>query len=208
MQDWEAWVRGQRIAILWQFDTIRNDLSGYGVYTKTMADRFRIVFKSFHFFYRLRIQKFADTDPLRVNRRPIRKDFFPDRYVFTSSSCKRGLNSPCAGPRNRPKSGCCGPAEAAYKLFSRQWRKKKVTSGSFRLSCGFSWHNATIFLIKLSSWRIYQILFARRPVTSFLVSFWLKSSNVDSDGFWMELLCKILAACIGKQRTIPEKRKS
>ena len=42
-------------ALLWQFDTIRNDLSGYGVYTKTMAYRFRIVFKSFHFFYRLRI---------------------------------------------------------------------------------------------------------------------------------------------------------
>ena len=53
MQDWEAWVRGQRIAMT--FDTIRNDLSGYGVYTKTMAYRFRIVFKSFHFFYRLRI---------------------------------------------------------------------------------------------------------------------------------------------------------
>ena len=42
-------------ALLWQFDTIRNDLSGYGVYTKTMAYRFRIVFKSFHFLYRLRI---------------------------------------------------------------------------------------------------------------------------------------------------------
>ena len=28
------------------------------------------------------------------------------------------------------------------------------------------------------------------------------------DGFWMELLFKILAACIGKQRTIPENRKS
>ena len=43
-----------------------------------------------------RLQKFADTDRVRVNRRPIRKDFFPDRYdfvpiVFTSSSCKRGL---------------------------------------------------------------------------------------------------------------------
>ena len=62
-----------------------------------------------------------------------------------------GLEAPCAGPRNRPKSGCCGPAEATYKLFSRQWRKKKVTSGSFPLSCGLSWHNATIFLIKLSS---------------------------------------------------------
>ena len=66
-----------------------------------MAYRFRIVFKSFHLFYRLRIvtvQKFADTDRLRVNRRPIRKDFFPDRYdfvpiVFTSSSCKRGLRA-------------------------------------------------------------------------------------------------------------------
>ena len=108
--------------------------------------------------------------------------------------------------RRPPKSGCCGPAEATYKLFSRQWRKKKVTSGSFPLSCGLSWHNATIFLIKLSSWRIY--LFVRRPVTSILVSFWLKSSNVDYDGFWMELLFKILAACIGKQRTIPENRKS
>ena len=42
----------------------------------------------------------------------------------------------------------------------------------------------------------------------FLVSFWLKSSNVDYDGFWMELLCKILAACIEKQRTIPDNRKS
>ena len=46
-----------------------------------------------------RLQKFADTDRLRVNRRPIRKDFFPDRYgfapiVFTSSSCKRGLSVP------------------------------------------------------------------------------------------------------------------
>ena len=44
-----------------------------------------------------RVQNFADTDRLRVNRRPIRKDFFPDRYgfvpiVFTSSSCKRGLS--------------------------------------------------------------------------------------------------------------------
>ena len=39
-------------ALPWQFDTIKNDLSGYG--TKTMAYRFRIVFKSFHFFYRLR----------------------------------------------------------------------------------------------------------------------------------------------------------
>ena len=44
-----------------------------------------------------RLQKFADTDRLRVNRRPIRKDFFPDRYdfvpiVFISSSCKRGLS--------------------------------------------------------------------------------------------------------------------
>ena len=85
------------------------------------------------------------------------------------SLCFRSLDSPCAGPRNRPKSGCCGPAEATYKLFSRQWRKKKVTSGSFPLSCVLSWHNATIFLIKLSSWRIY--LFVRRPVTSFLVSF-------------------------------------
>ena len=71
MQDWQAWVRGQRIAmtvlilkinqlfstkaqrvpkkckigkpgyvvsaLLWQFDTIQNDLSGYSVYTKTMA---------------------------------------------------------------------------------------------------------------------------------------------------------------------------
>ena len=33
-----------------------------------------------------------------------------------------------------------------HKLFSRQWRKKMVTSGSFALSCGLSWHNATIFL--------------------------------------------------------------
>ena len=44
-----------------------------------------------------RLQKFADTDRLRVNRRPIRKDIFPDRYdfvpiVFTSFSCKRGLD--------------------------------------------------------------------------------------------------------------------
>ena len=60
------------------------------------------------------------------------------------------VNSPCAGPRNRPKSGCCSPAEATYKLFSRQWRKKKVTSGSFPLSCGLSWHNATIFVKDLS----------------------------------------------------------
>ena len=40
--------------------------------------------------------KFAEMDRLRVNRRPIRKDFFPERYgfvpiIFTSSSCKRGL---------------------------------------------------------------------------------------------------------------------
>ena len=94
----------------------------------------------------------------------------PTRLALCSCwACRVKTNSPCAGPRNRPKSGCCGPAEATYKLFSRQWRKKKVTSGSFPLSCGLSWHNATIFLIKLSSWRIY--LFVRRPVTSFLVSF-------------------------------------
>ena len=76
----------------------------------------------------------------------------PPLTVLSSACWSNGLaSSPCAGPRNRPKSGCCGPAEATYKLFSRQWRKKKVTSGSFPLSCGLSWHNATIFLIKLSS---------------------------------------------------------
>ena len=46
----------------------------------------------------------------------------------------------------------------------RRWHR-----APFRSRVGFSWHNATIFLIKLSSWRIY--LFVRRPVTSFLVSF-------------------------------------
>ena len=105
-----------------------------------------------------------------------------------------------------PKSGCCGTAESTYKLFSRQWRKKKETSRSFRLSCGLSWHDSTIFLIKLSSWRIY--LFVRRPVTHCFFVFWLKSSNLDYDGFWKELLCKSLAACIGEQRTIPENGKT
>ena len=94
----------------------------------------------------------------------VQKNKSMQRLIAYCTKC-----SPCAGPRNRPKSGWCGPAEATYKLFSRQWREKKVTSGSFSLSCGLSWHNATIFLIKLSSWRIY--LFVRRPVTSFLVSF-------------------------------------
>ena len=45
-----------------------------------------------------RLQKF--TDRLRVNRRPIWKDFFPEKYdfvpiVFTLSSCKRGLRKNC-----------------------------------------------------------------------------------------------------------------
>ena len=44
-----------------------------------------------------RLQKLADTDRPRVNKRPIRKDFFPERYdfvpiIFISSSCKRGLS--------------------------------------------------------------------------------------------------------------------
>ena len=103
-----------------------------------------------------------------------------ERFLYCAWGALGERDSSCAGPRNRPKSGCCGPAEATYKLFSRQWRKKKVTSGSFPLSCGLSWHSATIFLIKLSSWRMY--LFVRRPVTSFLVSFWLKSSNLEYDG--------------------------
>ena len=84
MQNWEAWVRGQRIAMTIWYDPERS---------------IDMVFSDegdgLSFPYRL--QKFADTDRLRVNRRPIRKDFFPDRYdfvpiVFTSSSCKRGLN--------------------------------------------------------------------------------------------------------------------
>ena len=54
-----------------------------------------------------RLQKFADTDRLRVNRRPIRKDFFPDRYdfvpiVFTSCSCKRALYSHLFATQSSP----------------------------------------------------------------------------------------------------------
>ena len=60
--------------------------------SSSKVSTFSIVFVSY------RLQKFADTDRLRVNRRPIRKDFFPDRYdfvpiVFTSSSCKWALKS-------------------------------------------------------------------------------------------------------------------
>ena len=84
----------------WQFNTIRNDLSGWGVYAKTMIVSFPYRLQKFPLFLSssYRLQKFADTDRLRVNRRPIRKDFFPDRYdfvpiVFTSSSCKRGLRT-------------------------------------------------------------------------------------------------------------------
>ena len=53
MQDWEGFA----MALVGRqcMDTMWIDLSGYGVYTKTVAYRFRVIFESFHFFYHLRI---------------------------------------------------------------------------------------------------------------------------------------------------------
>ena len=99
MQDWEAWVRGQRIAMTIWYDPersirIRCLHEDDGLSFPYRLQKFPLFLSSSY-----RLQKFADTDRLRVNRRPIRKDFFPDRYdfvpiVFTSSSCKRGLRGP------------------------------------------------------------------------------------------------------------------
>ena len=96
MQDWVAWVRGQRIAMTIWYDPercirIRCLHEGDGLSFPYRLQKFPLFLSSTY-----RLQKFAYTDRLRVNRRPIRKDFFPDRYdfvpiVFTSSSCKRGL---------------------------------------------------------------------------------------------------------------------
>ena len=98
MQDWEAWVRGQRIAMTIWYDPersirIRCLHEDDGLSFPYRLQKFPLFLSSSY-----RLQKFADTDRLRVNRRPIRKDFFPDRYdfvpiVFTSSSCKRGLSA-------------------------------------------------------------------------------------------------------------------
>ena len=85
-----------------------------------------------------RLQKFADTDRLRVNRRPIRKDFFLGRYdfvpiVFTSSSCKRGLKVP--GYRPISSQTCCTVATAPgaalvgrKQLSSANWMAFWLTS--------------------------------------------------------------------------------
>ena len=96
MKDWEAWVRGQRIAMTIWCDPERSIRiwclhEDDGLSFPYRLQKFPLFLSSSY-----RLQKFADTDRLRVNRRPIRKDFFPDRYdfvptVFTSSSCKRGL---------------------------------------------------------------------------------------------------------------------
>ena len=96
MQDWEAWVRRQRIAMTIWYDPERSIRiwclhEDDGLSFPYRLQKFPLFLSSSY-----RLQKFADTDRLRVNRRPIRKDFFPDRYdfvpiVFTSSSCKRGL---------------------------------------------------------------------------------------------------------------------
>ena len=101
MQDWEAWVRGQRIAMTIWYDPERSIRiwclhADDGLSFPYRLQKFPLFLSSSY-----RLQKFADTDRLRVNRKPIRKDFFPDRYdfvpiVFTSSSCKRGLNLPSA----------------------------------------------------------------------------------------------------------------
>ena len=102
MKDWEAWVyvRGQRIAMTIWYDPERSIRiwclhEDDGLSFPYRLQKFPLFLSSSY-----RLQKFADTDRLRVNRRPIRKDFFPDRYDFvpivcTSSSCKRGL-SECA----------------------------------------------------------------------------------------------------------------
>ena len=109
--------------------------------------------------------------------------------------------------RNR---GELRPAEAHVSCF-RANRGKKKASGSFPLCFGLSWKthlNATIFLTKLSSRRIY--LFVRRPVTSFLVSFWLKSSNVDYDGFRLDGIAVQNFGCVDRETEdyIPINRKS
>ena len=98
MQDWEAWVRGQRIAMtIWYYPERSIRIwclhEDNGLSFPYRLQKFPLFLSSSY-----RLQKFADTDRLRVNRRPTRKDFFPDRYdfvpiVFTSSSCKRGLRS-------------------------------------------------------------------------------------------------------------------
>ena len=101
MQDWGAWVRGQRNAMTIWYDPKRSIRiwclhEDDGLSFPYRLQKFPLFLSSSY-----RLQKFADTDRLRVNRRPIRKDFFPDRYdfvpiVFTSSSCKRGLSlQPC-----------------------------------------------------------------------------------------------------------------
>ena len=100
MQDWEACVRHQRITMTIYYLSERSimdmvftqkrwhivSVSSSKVTVSTFSS------PSFHFY------AFVDTDHRRVNTRPIRKNFSPDRYdfvpiVFKSSSCKRGLNS-------------------------------------------------------------------------------------------------------------------
>ena len=96
MQDWEAWVRGQRIAMTIWYDPERSIRIWCLHEDDGLSFPYRLQKFSLFLLSSYRLQTFADTDRLRVNRRPIRKDFFPDRYdfvpiVFTSSSCKRGL---------------------------------------------------------------------------------------------------------------------
>ena len=99
--DWKAWVRTQTVDChdnLIRSETIYSDM----VFTRRRWDIASVSSSNVSTFLSssYRLQKFADTDCLRVNRRTIRKEIFPDRYgfvpiVFTSSSCKRGL-SVCA----------------------------------------------------------------------------------------------------------------
>ena len=97
MQDWEAWVRGQRIAMTIWYDPERSIRIWCLHEDDDLTFPYRLQKFPLFLSSSYRLQKFVDTNRRRVNRRPIRKDFFPDRYdfvpiVFTSSSCKRGLS--------------------------------------------------------------------------------------------------------------------
>ena len=77
---------------VWCVDVVMGQYGDVGQTVMGWTGRQRTLFLSSSYH----LQKFADTDRLRVNSRPIRKDFFPDRHdfvpiVFTSSSCKQGL---------------------------------------------------------------------------------------------------------------------
>ena len=93
-------VRGQRIAMTIWYDPEQSIRIWCLHEDDSLSFPYRLQKFPLFLSSSYRLQKFADTDRLRVNRRPIRKDFFPDRYdfvpiVFTSSSCKRGLNLSC-----------------------------------------------------------------------------------------------------------------